>query len=83
MVMGTFLLTLAVICLATGYASRKAGLFGLLFQFAGAYLTMHGTALFLEGDGAMTMRKAVIFVGVMALLGLYFAITVRDASIWG
>jgi hypothetical protein len=81
--MGTFLLSLAVLCLATGYASRKAGLFGMMFQFGGAYLTMHGTALFLEGDGVMTMRKALIFIGAMGLLALYFVITMADASIWG
>jgi hypothetical protein len=82
-VMGVFLLALAILCLAMGYASRKAGLFGMLFQFAGAYLTVHGTALFLEGNGQLTMRKGFIFVGVMALLALYFVITSRDASIWG
>jgi uncharacterized membrane protein YphA (DoxX/SURF4 family) len=82
-VMGIFLLSLAVLCLATGYATRKAGVFGMLFQFGGAYLTIHGTGLLLESEGPMTMRKGLLLVGVLALLGIYFLITSADASIWG
>jgi len=81
--MGTFLLVAAIMCLIAGYGARKAGVLGMLFQFGGAYLSIHGTALWLEGDGSMTMRKGLIFVGAMAGLGVYFWITSLDASIWG
>jgi hypothetical protein len=81
-VMGGVLLGLGILSLAMGYASRKIGIIGMFFQFAGAYLTVHGTGLFL-GDGRLTLRKGLILAGVMALLGLYFWITSLDASIWG
>jgi hypothetical protein len=82
-VMGTFLLILAVVCLGMGYGARKTGVFGMLFLFAGAYLTIHGTGLWLEGDGTLTFRKAWILLGVLAFLGLFIWFTSLDASIWG